>query len=185
MLLENELPECHRREQIDEIAEKFCMNHGSSKNARKRLSRTLFLLPQNRLDLIPFYSRMAAAVDRVWGDISPSLVTELEQRFHGLAKFKKNQSVDSRMRTARYIGELTKFRVAPPIVFLRCFRRCLDDFTGSNVDVACCLLESSGKFLFRLQHTNAKLAGLMEAATRLSKTKVSSQEMALSFLAFN
>ena len=38
VLLEQELPECNRREQIDEIAEKFCTNHGSSKNSRKRLS---------------------------------------------------------------------------------------------------------------------------------------------------
>ena len=29
VLLEQELPECSRREQIDELAEKFCTNHGS------------------------------------------------------------------------------------------------------------------------------------------------------------
>ena len=172
MLLEQELPECHRREQIDEIAEKFCTKHGSNKNSRKRLAKTLFLVPHARLDLLPYYSRMTATLDRVWSDIAASLVTDLEQQFHGQAKFKKNQSLEARLRTARYVGELTKFRIAPPIVFLRCLRRCLDDFTGSNVDVGCALLESCGRYLFMLKHTTSRVNTLMEAMTRLSKAKV-------------
>jgi regulator of nonsense transcripts 2 len=172
LLLEQELPECNRREQIDEIAEKFCTNHGSSKNSRKRLLKTLFLVPRSRLDLLPYYSRMVATLDRVWNDIAPSLVTDLEQQFHGQAKFKKNQNIESRMRTARYIGELTKFRAAPPIIALRCLERCIEDFTGSNVEVACCILESCGRYLYRTKHANAKATALMETMTRLSKAKV-------------
>lgn len=172
VLLEQELPECSRREQIDEISEKFCTNHGSSKNARKRLSQTLFHVPRARLDLLPYYSRMAATLGRVWPDIGDSLLIDLEQQFHGQAKFKKNQNIESRMRTARYIGELTIFRMAPPIVALRCLRRCMDDFTGGNVDVACCLLESCGRYLYRLPHTNKKLNNIMETMIRLSKAKV-------------
>jgi regulator of nonsense transcripts 2 len=173
VLLEQEMPECHRREQIDEIAERFCTNHGSQKKARNRLLKTMFLVPRSRLDLLSYYSRMSATLDRVWGEIGPALVTELEQQFHGQTKFKKNQNIESRMRTARYIGELTKFRVAPPMVFLRCVKRCLEDFTGSNVDVACCLLESCGRFLYRLKHTSSRVSDLMDIMTRLSKAKVS------------
>lgn len=171
-LLEQELPECHQRGQLDELTERFCTNHGSSKNARKRLIRTLFMVPWNRLDLLPFYSRMTATVDRIWSDVAEALVMELEQQFHGQTKFKKNQNLESRFRTARYIGELTKFRVAPPMVYLRCLRRCLDDFTGSNVDVLCCLLETAGRFVYRLNaQANSRLLALMETATRLSKAK--------------
>lgn len=173
-LLEEELPECNRREQVDELMEKFCTNYGSNKNARKRLAKALFLVPRNRFDLLPYYSRMAAIVDRIWSEVTSPLVTELEQQFHGQAKYKKNQSLDARFKTARYIGELTKFRVAPPIVFLRCLRRCLEDFTGGNVDVACCLLESCGRFLYRLPHTSSRVSDIMETMTRLSKAKVSS-----------
>jgi regulator of nonsense transcripts 2 len=115
---------------------------------------------------------MTATLDRVWLDIAAPLVTDLEQQFHGQAKFKKNQNIDSRMRTARYIGELTKFEVAPPMVVLRCIKRCLEDFTGSNVDVACCLLESCGRFLYRKNITSARLTALMDSMTRLSKAKV-------------
>lgn len=173
VLLEQELPECNRREQIDEIADKFCSNNGSSRNSRKRLSQTLFLVPRSRLDLLPYYSRLTAILDRVWPDIAPPLVKELEQQFHGQTKFKKNQNIDSRFKTARYIGELTKFRVAPPIVALRCIKRCCDDFSAANIDVACCLLESCGRFLYRMKHTNARLVQLLDTITRLSKAAVS------------
>jgi hypothetical protein len=47
MLLEQGLPENHRREQIYE------MTDGSSKNERKRLQQTLFSFPPSRLDLLP------------------------------------------------------------------------------------------------------------------------------------
>jgi len=171
VLLEQELPECNRREQVDELAEKFCVNHGSSKTSRKRLTKALFQVPRTRLDLLPHYSRIAAVMDRIYPDVVTPLATDLEQQFHGQAKFKKQQNLESRLKTARYLGELTKFRVIPPIVSLRCLRRCLDDFSGFNIDVACCILESCGRFLYRTKHTVAKLASLMDVMMRLSKAK--------------
>jgi hypothetical protein len=39
------------------------------------------------------------------------------------------------MRNVRYIGELVKFRVAPPIVPFNVLKTCLDNFTNLNVEV--------------------------------------------------
>ena len=170
LLLEQELPEASRRETIDELADRFCVNHGSKKKTRERLYKTLFLVPRTRLDLLPYYSRFAAILDRVYSD--STLVAELEQQMHGQARFKKNANLESRLRTARYLGELTKFRVAPPIIVLRGIRRCLADFSGYNIDVACCLLESCGRYLYRMKHTHSRLGGLMDTMMRIKKAKV-------------
>lgn len=171
MLLEEELPECHNRTQIDAIAEKFCSNHATSKTARKRLSRTLFLVPRVRLDLLPYYSRLATIMDRVFSDISAPLVKELEAQFHGQARWKKQQHLESRLKTARFLGELTKFQVAPPIVVMRALRRCLDDFSGYNIDVACALLESCGRYLYKSPHTRSKMSSLLDTMMRIKKAK--------------
>lgn len=171
VLLEEELPECNRRDLVDKLAEKFCTNHGTNKNARKRIQQAIFLVPRSRLDLIPYYSRLAAIFDRVFPDISSSLVTELEKQFHGLARWKKQQGIDSRIRNAKFIAELTKFKVAPPIVVLRCLQRCVQDFTGHNIDVACCLLESCGRFLHRSKHTAPKLNDIREKIMRIRKAR--------------
>lgn len=192
VLLEQELPEASRRDKIDELgknscqladhfshvthsslaADRFCVNHGSNKNSRKRLYKTLFLIPHGRLDLLPYWSRFASIMDRVYSDCT--LVTELEQQMHGQARFKKNQNLDSRLRTVRYISELTKFRTAPPIVALRGIKRCLEDFSGYNIDVACCFLENCGRYLYRTKHTHKKLSDLMETMMRIKKARVSS-----------
>lgn len=172
VLLEQELPECNRRELIDELAEKFCVNHGTSKNSRKRLTKALLAVPRSRLDLLPYYSRLIAIMDRIFPDICSPIITDLEQQFHGQAKFKKNMNLDGRLKTARYLGELTKFRVAPPIIVLRAIRRCLDDFTGLNIDVGCCLLESCGRYLYRTKHTVGRLTALMDTMMRINKAKV-------------
>jgi len=171
VLIEEELPECSRRDTIDALADKFCTNHGATKNARKRIEKAMFLVPRSRLDLIPYYSRLAAIFDRVFPDISAPLVTNLEQQFHGLTRWKKQQKIDSRIRNARFIGELTKFKVAPPIVALRCLRRCIQDFSGYNIDIACCLLESCGRYLHRTKHTSAKLTQIMDTMIRIRKAK--------------
>jgi regulator of nonsense transcripts 2 len=172
-MIEEELPECNRRDKVDALAEKFCTTHGAANKSRKRLEKAIFLVPRSRLDLIPYYSRLSAILDRVFPDITSALVSELEQQFHGLAKWKKQSSLESRVRNARFIGELTKFRVAAPIVALRCFARCLDDFSGYNVDIACCLLESCGRFLFKTKHTSTKIAKIMDTMDRIRKAKVS------------
>ena len=171
VLLEEELPECHNRTQIDAIAEKFCSNHATSKTARKRLSRTLFLVPRVRLDLLPYYSRLAAIMDRVFSDVSAPLVKELEAQFHGQARWKKQQHLESRLKTARFLGELTKFQVAPPIVVMRSLRRCFDDFSGYNIDVACALLESCGRYLYKSPHTRSRMSSLLDTMMRIKKAK--------------
>ena len=48
-----------------------------------------------------------------------------------------------------------------------------------NVDVACCMLESCGRYLYRLPHTNKKLNNIMETMQRLSKAKVRSEQIRL------
>ena len=132
--------------------------------------KTLFLVPRSRLDLLLYYSRFAAIIDRVYLD--STLVEELEHQMHGHARYKKNSHLESRLRTVRYLGELTKFRVAPPMVILRGLRRCLEDFSGCNIDVACCILEVCGRYLYRMKHTHAKLESLMETMMRIKKARV-------------
>ena len=85
----------------------------------------------------------------------------------------KNQNVESRMCTARYLSKITKFRVASPIVVLRVIKRCLENFTGYNIDVACSLLENCGRYLYRTKHTHKKISELMDTMVRIKKARVS------------
>lgn len=40
----------------------------------------------------------------------------------------------------------------------------LDDFTHHNVDTACALLETAGRFLYRLPETHTRMANMAEVS---------------------
>lgn len=41
----------------------------------------------------------------------------------------------------------------------------LDDFVQHNVDTVCALLETSGRFLYRLPETHTRMANMAEVST--------------------
>lgn len=48
---------------------------------------------------------------------------------------------------------------------------CLDDFSHHNIDVACNLLETSGRFLYRSPETTVRMANMLEILMRLKNVK--------------
>lgn len=48
---------------------------------------------------------------------------------------------------------------------------CLDDFTHHNIDVACNLLETCGRYLYRYPDTNVRMANMLEILMRLKNVK--------------
>ncbi|PKI43287.1 hypothetical protein CRG98_036373 [Punica granatum] len=50
-------------------------------------------------------------------------------------------------------------------------KACLDDFTHHNIDVACNLLETCGRFLYRSPETTVRMANMLEILMRLKNVK--------------
>lgn len=48
---------------------------------------------------------------------------------------------------------------------------CLDDFTHHNIDVACNLLETSGRFLYRFPDTALRMGNMLDIIMRLKNVK--------------
>jgi len=74
-------------------------------------------------------------------------------------------------RNVRFLAELAKFKLAPPVLTLGCLKTCLDDFQHHSVDVACLLLESAGRFLTRSSESAARANTLVDILWRLKKAK--------------
>jgi len=55
--------------------------------------------------------------------------------------------------------------------FISIWQACLDDFTHHNIDVACNLLESCGRFLYRSPETTVRMANMLEILMRLKNVK--------------
>ncbi|KAK4253960.1 hypothetical protein QN277_009402 [Acacia crassicarpa] len=163
------LPGCVSRDLIDQLTVEFC--YLNSKSNRKRLVRALFNVPRTSLELLPYYSRMVATLSTCMKDVSSMLLQMLEEEFNFLINKKDQMNIETKIRNIRFIGELCKFRIAPAGLVFSCLKACLDDFTHHNIDVACNLLETCGRFLYRSLETTIRMANMLEILMRLKNVK--------------
>lgn len=59
-------------------------------------------------------------------------------------------------------GEMAKFRLASFGTVFSALKAMLDDFSGSNVDAVAELLDTAGRFLYRLPETHVRMANMAE-----------------------
>ncbi|EOR01018.1 hypothetical protein E3P92_01876 [Wallemia ichthyophaga] len=160
------LPEMNNRAMIDQVAVEFAMLN--SKAARKRAIKSIAAVPRNRSDVLPYYARLTAILNKHMPDIGKGVVDLLDDEFRYLQR-KKNlvkELAESRTKNARFISELTKFSVVPTHYILHCYKVLLDDFTGVNIDVLAILLETCGRYLLRSEETGEKMKIFLELMKR-------------------
>lgn len=66
----------------------------------------------------------------------------------------------------RFLGELTKFKVTPLYTIFHCFKMCLDDFAGPNIENLATLLETCGRYLLRNEETGERTRNILEMVRR-------------------
>ncbi|CAK4649662.1 hypothetical protein LEN26_011042 [Aphanomyces euteiches] len=158
------------RDRCDKAAVDFC--YRNTKAARTRLVNTLYSVPRTHLELLPYYSRLIATLDSVLKDnVGGALVDLLVQEFNYFQKKKNQYRLESKVKNIRFLGELTKFKLAPPVVGFRCLRRCFADFQGHNVVIATTFLETCGRFLYCSKFTHVRTAQCLEIMMRLKAAK--------------
>ena len=151
---------CVNRELIDKLAVEFC--YLNSKTNRQKLANFLYEIPKGRMEVIPYYSRLIATLNKCLPDIGATIVARLQKKFLYLIKSKDQSNLESKMKIMRYIGELTKFNIFPKHNCLNVVYKLLSDFSYHNIDMLCCLLETCGRYLYRTQVSHARTRVLLE-----------------------
>ncbi|XP_077565295.1 regulator of nonsense transcripts 2 isoform X1 [Stigmatopora nigra] len=160
-----QLPNCVNRDLIDKAAMDFCMNMNTKSNRRK-LVRALFTVPRQRLDLLPFYSRLVATLHPCMSDVADDLCSMLKGDFRFHIRKKDQINIETKNKTVRFIGELAKFKMFSKTDTLHCLKMLLSDFTHHHVEMACTLLETCGRFLFRSPESHLRTSVLLEQMMR-------------------
>lgn len=154
------LPDLNNRDLIDQAVIDFCFLN--SKASRNRLIRVLQEVPRSRQDLLPYYSRLTATLNKYLPDIGRNVVDYLDKEFRGLQRRKEKDLSESRARNARYLSELTKFGVVPEHVIFHCLKVALEDFHRINIEIICHILENCGRYLLRSSDTSQRTAIFLE-----------------------
>ena len=168
-LLEEKLPECVSKQRADEFCVSFC--HISTKNARKRLAQSMVRLPRSRSELSSTYARIVASLSRIYPEMVQPILDGLNKDFYGILKAKNQLHIESKVKNVRYVGELIKFRVAPPIMALRMFKSLLIDFSNHNVQLLAVLLETCGRFLYVLPYTHDRIEDVLTDMIRIRRSR--------------
>ena len=92
------------------------------------------------------------------------MLSYLEAEFQTLLARKDATSLtlEPRVRNARYLAELAKFRLYPPGSFFVALKQLLDDFSHHNIDAACTLVETAGRPLIRMPETKIRMENMIE-----------------------
>jgi len=158
------LPYALNRDAIDQIAVDFCFVN--NKSSMKKLIKTLLGVPRQRLDLLPYYSRLVATLNKCFPEVGDTVINELENEFHRLQKKGDQMFHEEKIKNIRFIGELTKFRITPLHVVFHCIQVLLNNFNGFNIDIVCSLLETCGRFLYRIPETKTRLGNMLDIMMR-------------------
>ncbi|KAM6987187.1 regulator of nonsense transcripts 2 isoform 2-T2 [Aplochiton taeniatus] len=160
-----QLPNCVNRDLIDKAAMDFCMNMNTKSNRRK-LVRALFTVPRQRLDLLPFYARLVATLNPCMSDVAEDLCSMLKGDFRFHIRKKDQINIETKNKTVRFIGELAKFKMFSKTDTLHCLKMLLSDFSHHHIEMACTLLETSGRYLFRSPESHLRTSVLLEQMMR-------------------
>lgn len=168
-LLNERLPECVNKQRVDEFCTSFC--YLNTKNARKRLVQSLLRIPRTRSELTVTYARVIAALSRIYPDIAPPVLEALKREFFGMLKTKNQLHIESKLKNVRFLGELVKFRIAPPIVAFRMFRTLFVEFSNHSAQLLAVLLETCGRFLYLLPYTHERMNEILNSMLRLRRAR--------------
>lgn len=163
------LPDSTNRALIDSAAVDFALMN--SKAARRRLVKQLASVPRHRTDVLSYYARLVATLNPYMPDVGKGIVDTLDEEFRWLQKKKTTELSESRVKNARFLAELTKFAVTPLHTIFHCFKVCLDDFSGPNIEVLATLVEYCGRFLLRTEATAERMRSLLEMMRRKRAAK--------------
>lgn len=158
------LPDMSNKAMIDTAAVDFAFLN--SKAARRRLIKDMAAVPRHRSDLLPYYARLIATLNKYMPDIGQGILAHLDDEFRYLQKKRNVDLSETRTKNMRFIGELVKFRVTPLITTFHCFKVCLDDFSRTNIESLAVLLETCGRYLLRNDETHERMKSVLEMIRR-------------------
>lgn len=163
------LNKCVNRDMIDQAAIDFA--YINNRGNRSRVVKHMFTVPRNRLDALPYYSRFIAIWFPYAKDMGKELVGKLEEEFKQLYAQKDQINIETKVKNIRFLCELVKFKMCPTNTIFNCLKMCIDDFKHHNVDVACSLIETCGRFLYRTPETRTRMNTLLEIVMQVKSAR--------------
>ena len=90
----------------------------------------------------------------------------LKREFRWQVRKKDQMKIESKLKVCRFIGELVKFSLFESSDCIFCLKMLLFDFSHHNIEMACVMLETCGRFLFYSSETRQRTKLCLEQMMR-------------------
>ncbi|XP_073833077.1 UPF2 regulator of nonsense mediated mRNA decay isoform X1 [Musca autumnalis] len=160
------LNNCVNKELIDSAAIEFLLNY-NTKNNRKKLTKSIFGVHRNRLDLLPFLSRFVAIINLCNTDVALDLCELLRKEFKWHIRMKNQLNIESKIKVVRFMGEMVKFGLLKKFDALSCLKILLRDFQHHQIEMACAFIEVAGVYLYNCKDTRWLMNTFLDQMMRL------------------
>ena len=155
--------------ELDAVVLDFFLLGLNTKGNRRRLAA--YLLGIRRIDLhfLPGAARLLAVMREHAPDVVNQVVDGTVAEFKALLPEKNQAKAEAKMKVCRMLSELCKFQLLPLGLAVDLLHELLDDFTDDHVIMACSILQSCGRFLYRTRGVSERLGMLIWRLKKLSK----------------
>lgn len=99
-------------------------------------------------------------------DVGSDLADSLRRQFRWLVRKQDPLRLESKIRSVRFLAELTKFAIFPKSEALLCLKILLTNFRHHAVEMVCSLLESAGRYLYWSVDSHSRTKILLEELVR-------------------
>ena len=167
------LPTLVLKDAADTFSCDFCFAAGGAAS-RRRLVESLASVPRDETQRLPFYARVAATLAAVFPEeVGAPVTAAIVHEFEALRRASAGDrvSLERRATNARYLGELVKFRLVHASFAFDALKALIETFRGFDVDAACALLESCGRYLAKHPDTAARASAILDVFLRLKSVK--------------
>lgn len=131
------------------------------------VSKTKNFCSRTRLDLLPFFARLAATINLVSTDVAAELCQKLKNEFKYHINKKNQMTIESKIKVVRFIGEMVKFGLYSKIEALFCLKVLLLDFQHHQIEMTCAFLEVAGQYLYNSKDSRLRTNVYLEQMMRL------------------
>ncbi|KAI3630659.1 hypothetical protein MIR68_012094 [Amoeboaphelidium protococcarum] len=167
--LMSQLPLLVNKGDVDNLAVEFSIAQQKCRGvAKEKLISKLLDVARFRLDSLPYYARLIATLDPYVQSLGATVLVALISEFKRRYRKQYPVNMEHRVKNIRFIGELIKFRVAPPHLFFYCTHRLVKPessgsvFHDQHVEVFCHLLECCGRFVYVDQEIGPRFKPLLD-----------------------
>ena len=119
---------------------------------RELLIKLISKIPKNNAKAAQYYARFVANVSRKIPDVGALISENLKEAYINFVSAQNHSqgkaAFHPKLNIARYICELTKFKISNSIDnYFECLKFSLDHFYGVTIDMTFTLIQNAGKFL--------------------------------------